>query len=361
MFRRDEWTKLFPASIMSYLVTVCDAFTPQAGEQGEFFRFPDPARLPLVVGARMSLSFPGLISAVPLWCYDDTLKDPRNKPLKRCLFSDGGLSSDFPIHFFDRLLPNRPTFAISLDDFDPDRNDDSIDGEHRPLVWLPKKNKDSGSALPVEPFHGLGEFLLRIVYSAKNWQDNLQSVLPGYRERIVHVVLKPDEGGINLTMPDATVKKLSDYGTTAGQRLCTQFDMDEHRWRRFLVAMARMEETLGDVAKACDQVPDGFSDFLARYVRDRQPYRAPPSAGANPETDYLQDTRTRVDAMLDRAAELVALGRRWSADPSCAAWARTSQSLRQICESRQNIDRSLGRSRRRLFGLAVRVQPPIHT
>ena len=30
----------------------------------------------------MSLSFPGLISAVPLWCYDDTLKDLRKKPLQ---------------------------------------------------------------------------------------------------------------------------------------------------------------------------------------------------------------------------------------------------------------------------------------
>ena len=53
-------------------------------------------------------------------------------------------------------------------------------------------------------------------------------------ERIVHVVLKPDEGGLNLTMTDATVQKLVDYGKKAGQLLRDSFVLEEHRWRRFL-------------------------------------------------------------------------------------------------------------------------------
>src|SRR5260221_2113551 len=127
VFRRDEWAKIFPASIMEYLVGVCDRFDPPAKEPGEYFEFPDPTRLPLIVGARMSLSFPGLIAGVPLWRRDFTLIDQveQNK-LRRCLFSDGGLSSNFPIHFFDHLLPYSPTFAISLDDYDPKRNRDSV-------------------------------------------------------------------------------------------------------------------------------------------------------------------------------------------------------------------------------------------
>jgi hypothetical protein len=71
-FERSEWCKLFPARIMTFLTTHCDRFEPAAGDNGEFYYFPDAARLPLVVAARMSLSFPGLICAVPLWRRDFT-------------------------------------------------------------------------------------------------------------------------------------------------------------------------------------------------------------------------------------------------------------------------------------------------
>jgi predicted acylesterase/phospholipase RssA len=305
-FRRDEWEKIFPSEISAFLVGKCDRFPTPPEEAGEFYYFPDPARLPLIVGARMSLSFPGLISAVPLWTRDFTLieEDERNK-LRRCLFSDGGLSSNFPIHFFDHLLPNSPTFAISLDDFDEKRN--------RNNVWLPS-TAASGSQLPILPFNGLGGFLMRLVYSAKDWQDNLQSTLPGYRERIVHVVLKPDQGDLNLTMSQATIEQLVKYGEDAGTMLRDDFDLDEHRWRRFLVSMARMEETLDEVAAAYAQVPGQFGDFLDDYVRDQAPYYQPPSGKAHPP--YSQDTKARVDEMLKRAAELVDLGTTWKAQPT---------------------------------------------
>jgi hypothetical protein len=254
----------------------------------------------------MSLSFPGLISAVPLWTRDFTLieEDERNK-LRRCLFTDGGLSSNFPIHFFDHLLPNSPTFAISLDDFDSRRNRDN--------VWLPQ-TAASGGPIPILPFSGLGGFLTRLLYSAKDWQDNLQSTLPGYRERIVHVVLRPDQGGLNLTMSQATIQQLVDYGKQAGTMLRDDFDLDEHRWRRFLVSMARMEETLDEVAASYEQVPGRFGDFLNDYVQNQAPYRQPPTGKEHPS--YSQDTKARVDEMLKRATELVELGWKWRADPT---------------------------------------------
>ena len=296
VFEKSEWDRIFPERVMAFLTTQCDRFTPPAGEAGEYYHFPDPARLPLIVGARMSLSFPLLISAVPLWRRDFTLLEEaeRNK-LRRCLFSDGGLSSNFPIHFFDRLLPNTPTFAISLDDYDEKRNRDD--------VWLPASS-GSGSQLPVQPFDGLGGFLMRLLMSAKDWQDNLQSTLPGYRERIAHVVLKPEEGGLNLTMDEATIRKLVNYGERAGETLCDEFDLDGHRWRRFLVALARMEETLDEVAKAYEGVPSGpeaFGDFLKRYSGEAASYR--------------QDA-TRLAEMLKRGAELAASGAAWRAKPT---------------------------------------------
>ena len=216
----------------------------------------------------MSLSFPFLISGVPLWRRDFTLaEEAEQDKLRRCFFSDGGLSSNFPIHFFDHLLPNSPTFAISLDEYDAkrDRGDN---------VWLPS-SAGSGSQLPVLPFDGLGGFLMRLLMSAKDWQDNLQSTLPGYRERIAHVVLKPEQGGLNLAMSEATIRKLVNYGEQAGTTLRDKFDLDAHRWRRFLVAMARMEETLDEVAKAYEGVPGGpeaFGDFLGRYSGETASY-----------------------------------------------------------------------------------------
>jgi predicted acylesterase/phospholipase RssA len=298
VFERGEWAKIFAETIMSFLTERCEPFEPPAGEKGKYYYFPDPARLPIVVGARMSLSFPGLISAVPLWRRDFTLaeKAERDK-LRRCLFSDGGLSSNFPIHFFDRLLPNSPTFAISLDDYDAKRN--SGPGRNEPF-WLPKSAR-SGIQLGVLPFSNLGEFLLRLFYSAKDWQDNLQSTLPGYRERIAHVILRPEEGGLNLAMDEATIRDLVERGRRAGVALRDDFDLDAHRWRRFLVAMARMEQTLDDVTAAYEQVPGEFGEFLDKYSQD--------------PASYKQDHAILAE-MLDRGAALAALGKSWRQKPT---------------------------------------------
>jgi hypothetical protein len=296
VFEKSEWTKIFPAPIMKFLSEVCDPFTPLAGERGEFYHFPDPDRLPLIVGARMSLSFPFLISGVPLWRRDFTLIEGSERDkLRRCFFSDGGLSSNFPIHFFDRLMPNNPTFAITLDDWDVRRNYDH--------VWLPH-NAAGGTQIPILPFSGLGGFLMRILMSAKDWQDNLQSTLPGYRERIVHVVLDANEGGLNLAMDEKTIDTLVGYGKDAGVKLRDQFDFDANRWRRFLVAMARMEETLDDVAKAYEGVPGGvenFAEFLRRY---------------SPAPDSYRQDATILEQMLKRCAELAATGASWRTKPT---------------------------------------------
>ena len=297
VFEKSEWAKLFPERIMAFLIKECEPYTPLAGETGEFYHFPDASRLPLVVAARLSLSFPVLITAVPLWCRDFTLlEETERSKLRRCLFSDGGLSSNFPIHFFDRLMPNSPTFAISLDEFDPKRN--------RSDVWLPS-TAGSGSELPIVPFAGMPGFLSRLIDSAKDWQDNLQSTLPGYRERIAHVVLKSDQGGLNVTMDKDTVTKLSGYGQQAAELLRNKFDLDEHRWRRFLVAMARMEETLDDVSDAYDGGTAGlepFAHFLSRYAMH--------------PAQFKQKKPGVLAAMLDRGKALADMGAAWRAKPT---------------------------------------------
>src|SRR4030095_10566607 len=67
--------------------------------------------MPVILAVRMSLSFPGLLSAVPLHRIDFS---DSGQPIVKHWFSDGGITSNFPLHFFDNPIPRRPTFAINL-------------------------------------------------------------------------------------------------------------------------------------------------------------------------------------------------------------------------------------------------------
>src|SRR5207247_7552217 len=51
---------------------------------------------PVLLAARMSLSFPFLFSAVPLWALDCE-PESETRGFSRCMFSDGGISSNFPV------------------------------------------------------------------------------------------------------------------------------------------------------------------------------------------------------------------------------------------------------------------------
>ena len=258
MFRKSEFDRLFPRRVVDYMVaSTRPVLGPDEKPLADHYFLPLREKLPVVVGARMSLSFPGLISAVPLYTRDRTLSAESDQAVpRRCLFSDGGLTSNFPIHFFDQLFPSTPTFAVALDSWRAAQH-----GERR--VHLPEK-AIQGIAMPVQEIASLGAFLGSLVDAAKDWQDNLQSTLPGYRERIVHVALdNAKEGGLNLDMDAATIKALVGYGREAGQKLSDEFDLDEHRWRRFLVAAARVEETLEQMLQAYDGGPDR-PEFLRR-------------------------------------------------------------------------------------------------
>lgn len=225
------------------------------------------------------------------------------RKLHRCLFSDGGLSSNFPIHFFDGLLPQKPTFAISLEEVN-----EQSDG----FPWMSNLDEKL-PRLPVQPFEGLLGFLLRIVDSAKDWQDNLQSLLPGYRERIVYLGLKPNEGGLNVTMSPGVIADLGQRGAKAGEMLVAQFDgsnarrWNEHRWRRYLVAQARLEETLADMADRLSKKGAGsWDDFLS-----------PTGYGAKP--DFYEQDGGLFEVLRDRGSKLSALCEKWTDVPSLKA------------------------------------------
>lgn len=161
---------------------------------------------------------------MPLYRRDYGLAGPEGEPGKfeRSLFSDGGISSNFPVLFFDSLLPTRPTFGISLASYDKERHGDE---------WVHLSDAPVQSTqLPVRRIRRLGAFLFSILNTAKDWQDTLQSKLPGYAERIVEIRLDEEhEGGLNLDMTSDTINVLAKRGEVAAQKLIHEFDFDENR------------------------------------------------------------------------------------------------------------------------------------
>jgi len=270
-FSKSEFQKLFPARVVDHMTRDENSRVKDKGTNepiGDLWYFKDK-EIPLVVLARMSLSFPFLFSAVPLYRHDHTLANEHREEPVRCLFSDGGLSSNFPVHFFDEFLPHTPTFGISLTDFDQRRlRDGQTADDEDARIHLPFK-AGRGHDVPTHEFNSVGGFIWAMFSSAKDWQDTLQTKLPGYRERIVSIALAPDEGGLNLAMPAATVKKLGKYGGIAATTLVQKFCLDEHRWRRLLVETAAMEDALiiyaENYEKPAQSGSTGFDAMITAY------------------------------------------------------------------------------------------------
>ena len=275
-FSPTDFTKLFPPKIVDWMVAhprqpVGPEETARMQSALPLLPLPEAADIPIVVAARMSLSFPLLISAVPLYAVDWSLpsndKNPTAPKFERCWFSDGGLSSNFPIHLFDGPIPNRPTFAIDLQGFPQGQPENTTDECQN--VWMPSTNRqgllDSWNRLN-ETKPDLGGFVAAVLNAMQNWQDNTQSLVPGFRDRIVRVYLAGNEGGLNLNMPTDLLGKLAARGSCAGHRLVANFDApnptscspgaaqptnwDNHRVVRYRTAMALFENWLGEFSAA---------------------------------------------------------------------------------------------------------------
>lgn len=272
-FSEAEFRRLFPPKIMDYLLKAGvkeDNIIP--GEPTDLYSLPIGDDMPVLLVARLSLSFPGLISAVPLYRRDRNLKDEKTdlNPYVKCIFSDGGISSNFPVHFFDSLLPSRPTFGINLSQYSEDRH-----GNKR--VNLPDKPRLI-SGLPISHVEGLGGFFSSILNTAKDWQDTLQGLLPGYAERIVEIRLDPqNEGGLNLSMGPKTIKKLTGFGETAAKTLINDFNFSEHSYRRAISSVPFLEDSMVQYSKVygdknwTGQNGENWKDIFETY--DPQHYK----------------------------------------------------------------------------------------
>lgn len=278
-------------------------------EADGFINVPTGDKLPVLLATRMSLSFPGLLTAVPLYSKDYTLRLCEDEMEKKRVnwFSDGGISSNFPIHLFDSPLPTRPTFGISLGAFHECRQEEDDEAPGMNRIYLPKK-AGAGRLRPLFPLDGAMSFLGAILDSARNWQDASQAVMPGYTERIVRIHLKDNEGGLNLKMPKELIDALGELGGYAGDELMG-FDFDEHRWRRLLAATAAMEKSFESLNRAFDP---SFQAFLGKYVDDFEQNGATGS--------YKPASADKLSELKDRWEKLAALAAHWSDAPLRHDW-----------------------------------------
>lgn len=350
IFNQKEMLGYFPPSVVTHMVRYARKQRGLALPDGYHF-LPRAKDLPVVFATRLSLSFPVLISMIPLYTISPRafadgeiielvaeggrtlttdMKAPevalaqaekeeavvllRTPPpgeietlvglsalkieqthLKRNWFSDGGICSNFPIHFFDAWLPSRPTFGVNLtsqlakgvpqggtmagtikenSSVAPksagQREKPAPAGAYGDDVYLPKPN----DILPPEwiEIGEFGKFLEMIFRTAQNYRDNMQSLLPSYRERIVQIRLTDEEGGLNLNMGKEVIKSVVEKGGKAGG-LLTGFNLPSHQWVRFRVLMRQMEKSLYSLREAI--APGSFYEetLKSRPLNPDYPYR----------------------------------------------------------------------------------------
>jgi hypothetical protein len=291
-FRRQDLVDYFPGVVLDALEKGAPPYRKRTssdppGIPDGFLELPR-ADLPIVVAARLSLSYPLLFSAVPLWAidYEEPVIDRRT--LKRCLFTDGGVSSNFPIHMFDQALPRWPTFGLWLDRRSP------YPAHAHQDVWLPEfqgqgwgdswNRFDPQAAGPSSeavdpPGKSRPSFLLKFLVAlgtgAADWRDRTSFRMPHVRNRVARLMLESGEGGLNIGMPREQILGMAyRYGTCAGKLFVKRFaDKDgqasqawrEQRWVRLEVLIRGVQERLAGFARTVGWTAHTFPLRMAIY------------------------------------------------------------------------------------------------
>lgn len=319
-FREKDLLDYFPKAIVDHLIACAPSCRLQdnpesaaIGDKEKYYELPKE-QLPIAVAARLAMSFPLLVSAVPLWAVDHEAPAGQRR-LEKCWLSDGGLCSNFPIHLFDSFVPKWPTFGISL----------QARGKHRPgqRVWLPKKHfegrgdtwnrfAESGG------LYRLAGFLLSLWLAVWRWNDMTMMRMPGVRDRVVRVLLKKEEGGINIKMSPEDIDNLAkNYGKPAAQEFIAKFAKDdcawlEHRWvrlNRLLISLRQQIEGLtfaADLNRRAQPLDVQIDDSLLNA-----PLRGPTHGSPGPseipltaeqfgELKGLLGALTKLERMFDR-------------------------------------------------------------
>jgi hypothetical protein len=293
LVRETDLVAFFPKRVVEHLTAPSrkrELWTSPK-EKDTLYALPPAAALPVIFATRLSLSFPGLLSAFPIYVLGE------NDTASLHWFSDGGITSNFPAHFFDTPLPSWPTFGINLHSWPADtvrRDEQKCEN-----VWMWPRVQSWDP-----PIASVGAFVGAIKDTMQNWRDNMQAAAPGYRERIAHIGFYRGEGGLNLYMPEDEIGHLTHRGGCAGAALRDGFFPRaggstrrwlEHRWTRYRSSMWVLEKWLRLL-----RVADTFA-----WAHNEPPYRAlVDEPGLTPPFETLQAdfAREATAALLDLAA-----------------------------------------------------------
>ncbi|MGZ5291983.1 MAG: hypothetical protein ACXWEH_06645 [Actinomycetota bacterium] len=265
LFTKPDMEALFPDDVVEHLVRMS---TPFPGTQ--LRRLSDPSELPVLVAFRLSMSFPILFTAVPLYGLGPRVRngDGSPAPVPHWL-SDGGIGSNFPIHFFDAWLPRRPTFGLSLGPFPQTPSGARVTGA--PDVDLRELPTDEAAVPWVKVTSAFG-LARQILDTMENWRDTMQSELPGFRERVCRINLAEGEGGMNIGMQRDAIDSLIAKGTAAGDALVERFRWPQHRLTRYVLMMQMLQRRLlGETDPLTGTrsigLRESFADYRGRLAR----------------------------------------------------------------------------------------------
>ncbi len=301
-FRKNDFYRLFPASIVEWMVNnprgLSSDIRTREKQQAKreerkkigFYPLPDPRDLPVIVATRMSLSFPVLLSIVPLYWSNNT-ESQEYKDLEQCWFTDGGVCSNFPLHFFDSPLPRRPTFSLDLMAVPNDTPEKELvpkmEKDNRPEL-MDRWNRfdlvvsSAGDYKNKGNFGKLIGFAATLISTMQNWNDATQSRLPGYRDRITRIPLTAKQGGLNLNMQPEVVNFLAGQGEAGAIRIIDRFDVppaenemmtwENHRWIRIRGMLAAFEKMTVETLRAYDCPEEGdlsYKEWLSTLNEDK--------------------------------------------------------------------------------------------
>ncbi len=329
-FDPQEWLILFPSTVIDYLKKVAKPYRPLGPSEPELACFerdpvtqkplPDETaarllelpttQLPIVVAARMSMSFPILFSAIPVYAIDFEER-PEKRVIKKCFFSDGGICSNFPIHLFDSPVPAWPTFGLYLDRRIEAYKDSSIQLPTHHLegsanFWnrfvpdIERHTRQDGSKTPWQGLQGCIGLLLGVVSTSKDWADRVHLLMPQTRTRVVRLALKQGEGQLNIAMTRSTILRMAyQYGTRAGKKLADNFvekngvlttPWKEHLYIRSTILIKTLREYLNGTALAvANNSHSGPIDRLSAQWTSLNPkdraLTLDATAGNNPQSD----------------------------------------------------------------------------
>jgi len=335
-FDPEEWTDYFPPTVLTALKRASAPYRPRslADPDPEAENFPageDQDRMrrvlelpsggmPIVVAARLSLCFPLLFSCVPVYAvdYEGPQKDRR---LRRCWLSDGGLCTNFPIHLFDAAHPRWPTFAFLLDR--------RLKRYRKQSVWLPEKHLDgrgdnwqrgvpdaeqtADGAAPRHAALQLFGLLGGLLLTMRDWNDRVTGRLPQVRNRVVRMALRRGEGQLNLAMPRERILSMAhEYGTGAGKLLVERYAPDgkgvktawrEHLYVRSMIELRALRRHLSGYARAVRAGPlplrELLDDAVVRTPLTSWPDRPDPTAApiTRPQRQALERALQAVEAL----------------------------------------------------------------